>query len=647
MNRMQELIEKLNNYAYHYYVLDDPIVSDIEYDRLYDELVRIEAETGDVLTNSPTRRVGGEPLKKFSNHTHLNRLYSLDKAQSIEELFEWESRIKKILDKDFVYCVEYKFDGLTINLTYENGQFIRATTRGNGVVGEDVTKQVLTIKSFPLTIDEKSVMEIQGEGIMRLSVLEEYNKSADEPLKNARNAVSGAIRNLDPKVTERRKLDIMFYNINYSEFEINSQEQCIKFLDDNHFKTSPYFKTCNNLSQVIECIKEIEKNRNSLDYLIDGAVIKVNSFDDRENLGYTDKFPRYAIAFKFKADEISTILNDVIWQVGRTGKVTPLAHLEPVELNGVTIKKATLNNMGDIEKKKVRLNSRVLIRRSNDVIPEILGVMEDYDNSVEIVPPQNCPCCGSELKQIGANLFCLNYRDCTEQIVNRIEHFCSKHAMDIEGISEKTVLQLHSQLGISEPYELYNLKIDDLIVLDGFKQKKAENIINSIEKSRKVSFASFIFSLGISGIGVKNAKELSKKFENFEQLMNANFDELVAIEDIGEIIASGIVEYFTDEHNLKSINELLKFITIDYPVQIKGIFSDEVVVLTGSLEKYSRSEARKLIEASGGVVSDSVSKSTTMVLAGEKAGSKLDKAEKLQIRIINEEEFEKMLNNNL
>ena len=368
--RIRELIDQLNKWAYEYYVLDNPSVSDREYDRLYDELKALELQTGRVEFDSPTKRVGGEPIKGFVRHRHIARLYSLDKSVSAEELEAFFTRVGKSVP-NAEYTVEYKFDGLTVCLTYEGGKFVRASTRGNGVDGEDVTAQCLTIKSFPLTIDYKGLAEIQGEAVIRLSVLEEYNKTAKEQLKNARNAVAGAIRNLDPKITAERNPEILFYNVNYlSEGELKTQEEHFEFLKKQGFKVYPFLRVCKTADEVKSAIDEIEVQRKNIDVLTDGAVIKLNDCALREGLGYTDKFPRWAMAYKFEAEESVTTVINVKWQVGRTGKLTPLAEVEPVELAGATVRKATLNNYGDVLKKDVKIGSRVLIRRSNEVIPE-------------------------------------------------------------------------------------------------------------------------------------------------------------------------------------------------------------------------------------------------------------------------------------
>ena len=390
-DRVRYLIDTLNKWAYEYYVLDNPSVTDREYDKLYDELRSIEDSTGVIEFDSPTRRVGGEPLKGFVKHAHVKRLYSLDKSVTYEQLAAFFTRIKKFAE-DPQYTVEYKFDGLTMCLTYQDGKFVRATTRGNGVEGEDVTAQCLTIKSFPLAIDYKGLLEVQGEAVIRLSVLEEYNKTAKEPLKNARNAVAGAIRNLDPKVTAERKPEILFYNVNYmSEGVLSTQEEHFRFLKNNGFKVFPFLRVCATEEEVISAVEEIEVGRKSIDVLTDGAVIKLNDATVREDIGYTDKFPRWATAYKFEAEEAETVVQAVRWQVGRTGKLTPLAEVEPVDLGGATVRKATLNNLGDIKKKDVKIFSRVLIRRSNEVIPEILGCIEHTEKSIDVDKPEICP----------------------------------------------------------------------------------------------------------------------------------------------------------------------------------------------------------------------------------------------------------------
>lgn len=640
MDRMKELVALLNKYAYHYYVLDEPIVADKQYDELYNELLALEEKTGVRLPDSPTRRIGGDPIKEFRPHTHLHKLYSLDKCNSYDELRAWDEKIKKVAPET-VYTLEYKLDGLTLCLTYDNGLFTGAATRGNGETGEDVTEQVLTIKSIPLSVPYKGRFEAQGEGIMRLSALEKYNRTAAEPLKNARNGVAGAIRNLDPKVTASRNLDVIFYNVNYVEgTSIPSQRDNIAFLKENGFKTEKLFVS-GDMEKIIAEIEGV--NRGELDFLIDGMVIKVDDVALREKLGYTDKFPRWAMAYKFEAEETTTILKSVTWNVGRTGKLTPLAHLEPVELCGATIRKATLNNYGDILRKKVKIGSRVFIRRSNDVIPEILGVAEDNDGK-PIVPPEVCPACGEKLYEDGAHIFCPNEYGCRPQVIGRLEHFTSKECMDIRGISEKSIAQLYDNLGVRSLIDLYSLTADELKTLDGFKDKKAENFVSSIEKSKSAPLDRFINALGIENVGKKSAKDLARVFGSIDALAAASREQLLAVPDVGEVVAECIAQYFAKHAAL-----IEKFKTIGIDPRYTGSeekqnLAGKTFVLTGTLAGYTRDEATAIIESRGAKVSGSVSKKTDYVLAGESAGSKLDKAARLGVKIIDENEFNLLLN---
>ncbi len=640
--RMRELVDTLNKYAYEYYVLDNPSVPDREYDKLYDELQILEGETGVREQDSPTRRVGGEPISAFKKHEHIYRLYSLDKCVTEDELSAFDERVRKVVP-DPTYTVEYKFDGLTMCLTYENGLFVRATTRGNGIVGEDVTAQALTIKSFPFKIDRKDVMEIQGEAIIRLSVLEKYNATADEPLKNARNAAAGAIRNLDPKVTEKRRPEIIFYNVNYAENGgFDSQLEIFDFLKRNGFKTFDFLRVCKNLDEVKAAIDEIEVGRRSIDVLTDGAVVKLNSVKEREILGYTDKFPRWAAAYKFEAEEAETTVKSVRWQVGRTGKLTPLGIVEPVELAGATVRKATLNNYGDIQKKRVKIGGRVLIRRSNEVIPEILGALGDEGKEVEKITV--CPYCKTPVVEVGANLFCPN-EDCRPRVLAKLANFACKDGMNIDGFSEKTAGVLYDEIGVENFSELYTLDREKLVALDGFQDKKADNLLSAIEKSKNVALPNFIFALGIDGVGKKTAKDLAKKLKTLGGIANASVEELSALDDVGEVMSKSIFDYFRSEKNKNEIEKLLcAGVKIAEQTEIKsGSFSGEKVVLTGSLTSYTRSEAGKLVEERGGEIQSSVTKTTTLVIAGEAAGSKLDKAKKLGVTVIEEEEFKKRL----
>ena len=645
MERMQQLVKQLNEYAYRYYVLDDPVVSDGEYDRLYDELVALEKETGVVLPDSPTIRVGDKPLSKFEQVVHRGKLFSLDKCQSKQEMRAWLDKLS-VGGKMPLCSVEYKFDGLTINLTYENGVLTRAATRGNGEIGEEVTLQVRTIKSVPLSIPYKGIIEVQGEGIMTLSALAAYNAREDvTPLKNARNGVAGAIRNLDPKVTADRKLDMICYNVNYiDKGNFPDGKTMLAFLKENNFKLSDYCKYCSTPEEVMDALDEIEAKRDSLDFLIDGAVVKVDNTAMREELGYTQKFPRWAMAYKFAPQEATTTVRDVIWQVSRTGKLNPLAVLDPVDLAGVTVSRATLSNISEIKRKDIRIGSRVFIRRSNDVIPEITGIAKHTPNSREIVPPAKCPACGAPVVNDGIFIKCSNTRACANTIISALSHFCERDAMDIEGLSDKTLELLYGLNKVKAFHDIYALKQEDFDEVEGFKDKRTGNLLAAIEKSKTTTLARFLYAIGIPNIGKKSAGQLEEEFGTLDRVMNASKEELAALDDFGDIMADGVKAYFDDEHNKNEIALLLqagvKFVKKQ---KAEGVFSGKKVVLTGALTSMKRGKAKEEIEKRGGSVADSVSKAVNLVVVGEEAGSKLEKAKKLGISTISEEEFLKML----
>lgn len=655
--RMEQLVAELNEHNYRYYTLDAPAVSDADYDKLYDELVALEASSGVVLPNSPTQRVGGAILSGFDQHKHLARLWSLDKAQNLEQLYAWEARLKRAIQDynaknpssmlpDPTYVMELKFDGLTLNLTYERGQLVQAATRGNGTVGEAILAQVKTIKSIPLSIGyTEGVLEVQGEGIMTLSGLARYNETAEEPLKNARNAAAGALRNLNPAVTASRKLDAFIYNVGYAEgVAFDNHQQMQQFLQNNHFKVNPYVIYADDLQQFEQELTALAARRNELDFLIDGAVIKVQDMRTREALGYTDKFPRWAVAFKFEAEEAETTLLSVSWEVGRTGKITPVAKVEAVELAGVTVQNCTLNNMGDIERKNLKyaLGTLVTIRRSNDVIPEILGKVDD-ERGEEIVYPEHCPACGFELEQRGAHLFCNNKLGCEPQMIGRITHFAARDAMDIESFSIMTAEQLFHECSVKDPADLYKLTFDDLITLERFGEKKAQKLLAAIEKSKTRELSSFLFALGIPNTGKTTAKTLADHYRSLDAVMKATTEELVELQDIGLIVAESIVSFFNDPDMQRSITAMLEA-GVAPQVEEQAVVASEnhplygkTVVITGTLPTLGRDELTKLLEACGAKVTGSVSKKTDLVIAGEKAGSKLTKAQQLGIAIIEDE----------
>ena len=651
--RMRQLVDKLNEYAEAYYRFDAPKVSDKEYDALFDELVSLEKETGVVLDDSPTRRVGAEPLNEFAQHRHLGRLWSMDKVRTRTELIEWSKRAEKLHSEyNFAhaeklppirYALEYKFDGLTINLTYDGGKLVQAATRGNGVVGEAILPQAMTIKSIPLTIPFKGKMECQGECYMRLSVLNELNKKGEEQLKNARNAAAGALRNLDPAVTAKRRLDACMYSVGYIEGrELTGHDDTISFLKENKLPTSDFMEFYDDIDSVYTGIENAEKRRESLDFLIDGMVVKIIDGATRRALGSTDRFPRWAIAYKFAAEETTTILKDVTWEVGRTGKLTPRAYLEPVELAGATISHATLNNFDDITRKRVGIGSRVFIRRSNDVIPEITGAVADDEPVKPIEKPVKCPACGAHVEHRGVHIYCTNSLSCPPQIAARLAHYASREAMDIETFSEKTAALLVEKKGLRSIPDLYDLKPCDYAELEGFKDKKIANLTAAIEASKKPALGAFLFAIGIPNVGSKTARDIARTFGSLDAVRHASVEQLTEIPDVGDTVAKSVVDFFNDASISSQIDRLLAHGVCpkeEEKPSASALLSGKTVVVTGTMERMGRSDIEALIASLGGKAASSVSKKTDFVVAGPGAGSKLAKAESLGIRVMNEEGF--------
>lgn len=658
LQRMRGLIDKLNEASRRYYDQNESDISDDEWDAMYAELRKLEEKTGERMADSPTRRVGGAVMEGFEQHRHIARLWSMDKAQSEEEILAWAQRCEKQtteaggLPKNS-YCVEYKLDGLTVNLTYDGGRLIQAATRGNGEVGEAILPQAMTIRTIPLTIPFTGRMEVQGEGIMRLSELKKYNETSAEPLKNARNAAAGALRNLDPQVTASRHLDAFFYQIGYIEGRsFETQQDMLDFMKTNGLNISPFVRPAQTIEEALEAVHQIEKERETLDFLIDGATIKITDMRTREVLGTTDKFPRWSIAFKFPAQETVTKLLKITWEVGRTGKLTPLAHLSPVDICGVTVKRATLNNYDDICRKRVRIGSEVWVRRSNDVIPEIMGVVWDGEGEApetDIQPPTVCPACGGplvKLRQDGVHLFCLNRTSCRPQAIARMAHFASRQGMDIETFSTRTAGLFYDELGVRSAADLYSLDREKLVALKGFGEKKADKLFAELEKSKDCELDAFLFAIGIPNIGKKTAYDLMAHFGTLEALMGATEQELVDIEDVGEIVASSITEYFADEENRRFVNRLLEagvHPQMHMQEDAGTLFEGLTFVLTGTLPTLSRAQAQEMIRKNGGKATGSVSKKTSIVLAGESAGNKLDKARELGVTIIDEDQFLRMI----
>ena len=662
--RMRTLVDRLKELDYHYYTLDEPLVADIEYDHLYEELVALEKQEGVVLDDSPTRRVGGDLLSAFVKHTHLAPLYSLDKSRSERDIRDWADRVERLIaaynaehpDAPLpppVFLCELKFDGLTINLTYDDGHLVMAATRGNGRVGEEILPQVETIRSIPLTIPYRGRIEVQGEGVMPLSALEAYNREADVPLKNARNAAAGALRNLDPRVTASRRLDCYLYNIGYMEESLfSTQEDMLQFLRKNHFKVHPFLRRCTSVEEITQALEEVRSLRHSVDVLTDGVVIKIDDLRTREVLGATAKFPRWAMAFRFEAEEVTTILQAVEWNVGRTGKITPTAQLDPVEIGGVTVSRATLNNYDDIVRKGVAVGARVLLRRSNEVIPEILGTVDDPEcRTTPIEKPTHCPACGTDLIYDRVHIYCPNSLSCVPQLNARLVHYCAREGMNIEGLSEKTLDVLIAH-GLREMADLYALQASDFESLEGFREKRTQNLLSAIEKSKKAHLDAFLNAIGIPEVGASTARTLAAHFETFSDLRHATAEELEQLEDIGAVTASNIVEFFHDPPVVQGLDRLLsKGILLTNPLYGESTdalpLANQKIVVTGTIPGYSRKELEAALRKKGAKTQGSVSRATDLVLAGDAAGSKREKALQLGVPLLEGETLIQFLEESL
>lgn len=652
LEEMRNLVQTLREHARSYYELDAPTISDAEYDILYERLVDMERESGLVLPDSPTRTVGGAPVKAFQPHTHIAPLWSLDKARTEREILDWAARAQKRMQQaaletgqafpEPVYALEYKFDGLTINLTYEHGKLTQAATRGNGVTGEGIFSQVLTIADIPAIIPFKGRMEVQAEGYMRLSQLAEYNLAAAEPLKNARNAAAGALRNLDPRETARRKLSAVCYNIGFIEgHAIEDHRQMRLFMQENGLPVSDKCDYTPDIHAIWPLVAQAEANRDALDFLIDGMVIKICDFATRLALGNTEKFPRWALAVKFAAQEMTTRLTGVRWEVGRTGKLTPTALLEPVDIGGVTVKRATLNNAGDIARKGVTAGARVWVRRSGDVIPEILGVVDDGERGEPIQTPDTCPSCGARTQTRGAHIFCPNSLSCREQIVARLAHYASRNAMDIEIFGDKTAGTLVDALGLTRISDVYRLSASSFDGIAGFGEKKIQKLLDELEKSKRCPLSTFLYAIGIPNVGEKTARDLARHFGTLEAVRSATLEALMSIRDIGGTVAQCVVDFFGDARIADEIDALLSLgVSPQAETAVKeGPWLSKSIVLTGTLSGMDRKAAAQAIEALGGKPASSVSSKTALVIAGEAAGSKLGKARELGIEIWDEARF--------
>ena len=649
--RMDELINIINKASREYYVMDKPTITDQEYDDYYSELLKLEEKYPELKRNdSPTLRVGGEVLDKFMKVEHKTPMLSFDDIFNEEEIIAFDERVKKTI-KNPTYTVEPKMDGLSGSLVYENGVLVRAATRGNGVVGEDITLNVKTIKSVPLKLNKNVNIEVRGEIYMSKKTFEDLNsireKEKDSLFANPRNAAAGSIRQLDSKVAAKRNLDYMAYFIpNPSDYGLKTQSESLKYLKELGFVTNYKLnKIAKNINEVIKYIDELASIRDILPYEIDGVVIKVNDLKDEEELGFTSRVPRWGIAYKFPAKEVLTVLKDIKFTVGRTGKITPNAMFDPVHVAGSIIRKATLHNEDYCISKDIRIGDTISIRKAGDVIPEVVEVKLDRrKDSIPFTMIKNCPMCNSRLEKKDSNYYCMNTK-CPARNIESLIHFASRSAMNIDGLGDEIIEDLYNLDFVHDIKDFYLLykHSEELKELEGYGEKSITNLINSINESKNNSLERLIGALGIKNVGKRTALILAKKYNELDNLINASYDELKEINDIGDIVASSIKDYFNDQNNIEIINKLK-----EYKVNTKYLgsevlenenFSGKTFVLTGSLTKLTRDEATNLIENNGGKVTSSVTKKTSVVIVGDSPGSKYDKAKELNIEIWNEDEF--------
>ena len=652
------LRKKLHDHNYRYYVLDDPLISDYDFDMMLKELEKLERENPEHFDiNSPTQRVGGDITKSFNTSVHGTPMYSLDNSYSLEDLKEWEKRIKKIIDSPVEYTCELKFDGVSINLTYKDGELLRAVTRGDGVKGDDVTSNVKTIPTVPLKLRENITgeFEARGEIVMPLDGFNQLNKkrleNGEEPFKNPRNTASGSLKLQDSKEVSERPLECLLYSVEDPKL-FNNHIQFLENAKSFGFNIYDNYKCSSSLDEIFEFIEYWEKNRLNLPFEIDGVVLKVNDFYQREVLGFTSKFPRWAMAYKFKPENTGTRLNSISFQVGRTGSITPVANLEPVNLAGTIVKRASLHNADFIETMDIRIGDYVYVEKGGDIIPKITNVdiSKRSLDSEKFEFPEYCPECGSKLHRFEgeANHYCLNYNGCKPQIIGRIQHYISRKALDIEGLGQETVALLVNANLIKNYSDLYELKFDQIVGLERMAEKSANNLINGILDSKNIPFERVLYGLGIRYVGETVAKKLAKHFENIDNILNSDFDELISVDEIGEKIANSIIEFSQNSENVEIINSLrshnIQFEIDDSNKNVSSILVGKSFVISGVFANFSRDELKKLIESNGGKISSSISSKTTYLVAGSNMGpSKKEKAEKLNIKIISETELSNLI----
>lgn len=658
--RIESLKGLLNRYAHEYYVLDNPSVPDSEYDQKLEELRKIEEQFPELITtDSPTQRIGGQPLEGFQKVQHRIPMLSLGNAFNEQDLRDFARRASQGTNKELAFVCELKIDGLAITLTYEDGKFVRGATRGDGTTGEDITSNLRTIKSIPLSIQEKRKIEVRGEAYMPhksfLALNKQREENGEELFANPRNAAAGSLRQLDPRIAASRNLDVFLYGIGEWEADtVATHSERLTQLRSLGFRTNPEWKKYNTIEEVLEYVEYWTTERPNLPYEIDGIVIKVDDLQTQEELGFTVKSPRWAIAYKFPAEEVVTKLKDIELSVGRTGVVTPTAILEPVRVAGTTVQRASLHNEDLIRAKDIRIGDMVVIKKAGDIIPEVVRSLTEQRSGIEepFHMPDECPACGSELVRLEEEvaLRCIN-PNCPDQLQEGLIHFVSRNAMNIDGLGEKVINQLFSEGLIHTIADIYRLERDELLKLERMGEKSVDNLLNAISASKENSLERLLFGLGIRFIGAKAAKTLATEFETMEKLQNATYEELIAIDEIGDKMADSVVQYFAEDKVTDLLNELKELqLNMEYKGPKRAAvaidsnpFAGKTIVLTGKMEQMSRPEAKEKIEALGGKVTGSVSKKTDIVIAGEDAGSKYDKAVELGITIWDENEFVNML----
>ena len=651
--RINELIDLINYHNEKYYNEDSPEIDDFEYDNLMKELIKLEEENPQFKrVDSPSNRVGGKALDKFTQIVHKYPMLSLSNAYSAQDLRDFDRRVREAVSGKVEYVIEFKIDGLSVSLTYENGQLLKGATRGDGVVGEDITKNLMTVKSIPLKVDYEDELIVRGEVYISKDNFEKINKQQEEsnqPLyANPRNLAAGSLRQLDPKLTAKRPLDIFIFNLEHlADDNCKTHSESLELLDKLGFSVSPDFKVFDNIEDIIKYIEYWTEHREELEYGIDGMVIKVNNFEQREQMGFTAKSPRWAIAYKFPAERKTTKLLDIIVEVGRTGNITPTAVLEPVRLAGTTVSRATLHNQDYIKEKDIRIGDSVVVQKAGDIIPQVVQVDKESRTGEEVPfeMPDKCPVCGEPTVRLDgeAAVKCINI-SCPAQIRRGIIHFVSRDAMNIDGLGESIITLLLDKKLITNISDLYYLKKEDLVGLERMGEKSATNLINAIEKSKSNDLYRLINGLGIKHIGVKGAKIIANEFKDLDKIMSLDTNDLVDLEEFGQTMADSVVEFFREEKNISVVEKLkeagvnTRIIANDNEETVK-IFDKMKIVLTGTLPTLKRNDAKEMIEKLGGKATSSVSKSTTFVLAGEEAGSKLTKANELGVKVIDENKF--------